>query len=582
MPEAQQIDLFGPAPMLRDKPAPRPTEEPAEAPETPVAKTPRPYQGQCVDQAVEDYRHVRSTLAVMATGSGKTMTGATLIRRMPGRTLWINERDNLVSQMRDDLEQLLGHPVYIEQGPAKAPSDARVVVGSLQSMVQDNRLASFPRDHFGLIIADEAHHSVAGGYRKIFGHFSHAKLFGLTATPRRHDGKSMQLVYERQCMDYPLARAVEDGWLVPASIQFGASIDLSKIKKRIGDFTADELAENMSAEVMGGIVTEILQYGADKRGVIYLPRVDIAHVIATALNSKLSGCARAVDGRDMDRDEKRSIIKAHKRGDFLYLCNDSVVTEGHDDAGISFIGQGRPTKSLSRYTQEMGRPARPGCRVDGYFSAAERRAAIAASWKPVFTVLDFVGNAGKHSVVSAVDAMAGTMDDEETLTTAKKILKDQGGGDVQGAIDQARAMRSRERRDEAARILAVQAAKWNWRTVNPFEAFGMDGPAEVASALNRASTAQRQYLARLGVDTPDILTHADAQRLIRAAKVREKRGLADFNAVRLLSRHGIPAQQMYAATAERVKRAIEQHRGWTPPQEVISQIIGAGRQSGED
>ncbi len=519
-------------------------------------------------------------MAVMATGTGKTYTAAQVMKRARGACLWLNERDNLVAQMAGDLAEFLEAKVYIEQGPRRSPGDAKFVVGSVQSMSQPDRLAAMPRDRFSLVIVDEAHHSVTRMYRDILGHFSNAKVLGLTATPIRLDGKSMQIVYEDQCASYDMWQAIEDGYLVKPEIQFGASLDISKLKRRERDFSDDDLAETMTAEVIRGMCEETLRMGAGLRGPVYVPRVDIAHLVATVLNDMLPGCAHAVDGRDMDRDEKRAVLAAHKRGDFLYLVNDSVVVEGHDDPTITLVAQGRPTRSLSRYVQEIGRGTRPLCRVDQYDTAPERVAAIAASSKPSFRVLDYVGNAGKHDLASIVDAMAGTMD-EKTRALAKEKLKEAGGGDVADAIKKARALRAAELQEDAARVARVKGAKWNWRHIDPFAAFGLSGAADVATALNRASTRQRRMLDRLGIDAPAALTGADAQRLIRAGLAREKRGLANYRLVQLLSRHGIPAQQMYQSTALKIRDAIAANRSWTPPQEVIERIVNS-REMGED
>jgi hypothetical protein len=147
---------------------------------------------------------------------------------------------------------------------------------------------------------------------------------------------------------------------------------------------------------------------------------------------------------------------------------------------------------------------------------------------------------------------------------------------VSDAIKKARALRAAELREEAARLARVKAAKWNWRHIDPFAAFGMTGAEDVATALNRASGPQRKMMGRLGIDAPECITARDAQRLIKAAMARKKRGLAEYALVKLLSRHGIPAQQMYQTTAIRLRDAIAANRSWTPAQDVIDRIIAGG------
>ena len=109
----------------------------------------------------------------------------------------------------------------------------------------------------------------------------------------------------------------------------------------------------------------------------------------------------------------------------------------------------------------------------------------------------------------------------------------------------------------------------------------MEGPSSTTEFEQGVTEKQRWALIKAGLSVPPHLTFSDAQRLVKAIKVRKKKGLADFGMIRALSRHGIPAQQMYQATGAEILKLIQKHRGWTPPQEEIRAIINA-RQSGED
>ena len=543
-------------------------------------RVPRYYQQDAFVSTMKNLAEYRSTLLVGATGTGKTFTASMPIKVWPGKVLWLNERDNLVSQVRGELADLLGEEVYIEQGDIRAPEHARVVVGSLQSLAQPKRLAKISVDRFSLIVPDEAHHSLARSYLRIFEHFKDAKIMGLTATPDRLDGKAMGLVYDSQSMDYQMFQAIQDGYLVRPVLRFAKRIDVSKIKAR-GEFSDDQIAGTMGDDVLKGMCEDIIREAPGLKGVIYWPRVDIAHVAAGLLNSMLPGCASAVDG-EQDRDLKRSILRSHLAGNFPYLCNVGVVEEGHDDPGIMFVGHGRPTKSRAKCTQWTGRGGRPLCKVDLFATPDERRAAIAVSPKPTLLVLDFVGNHGTHELVSVVDALAGRHVTEAVKTRAKRILDGDGGGDVEQAIATAQRLDDQDRREEVARVARVEAAKFEWKTIDPFTAFGMPGQTDVATALTRASLKQRALLVRSGVEVKDSLTADDAQRLIRSVKARERAGLASYGQIKILSRHGIPAQRMYAGTARRIMDAIARNRGWTPPPEVIEAIIKRGRKPGED
>ena len=569
MGSAQGLALMGASLTLPGMSSPSLWQPPARR----AKRVPRYYQQAAFIETMKNLAEFRSTLLVAATGTGKTFTASMPIKEWPrdGSVLWLNERDNLVSQVRGELADLLGEEVYIEQADVHAPRHARVVVGSLQSLAQPKRLAKIPPDRYSLIVPDEAHHSLSRSYLRIFEHFRDAKIMGLTATPDRLDGKAMGIVYESQSMDYQMYQAVRDGYLVPPLRRSAKRIDVSQIKAR-GEISDDQLAGVMGDDVLKGICEDIISNAPGMRGVGYFPRVDVAHVAAGLLNAISPGCARAVDG-EQDPQLKRAILKAHKRGDFLYLCNVGVVEEGHDDPGIMAIFHCKVTKSRAKYTQWTGRGARPLCDVDQWSTAEERRAEIARSPKPNFVVWDFVGNHGKHELVSVVDALAGRHVTYAVKKRAKDILDEAGGGDVELAIATAQRLDDDDRREEVARVARVTAAKFEWKTVDPFTAFGMPGQSDVATALTRATMKQRALLARSGVDVKDSLTADDAQRLIRSVKARERAGLADYQQIKVLSRHGIPAQRMYRSTARRLMEAIAANGGWLPPQSEIDAII---------
>lgn len=547
-----------------------------------VARTPRPYQQVAIDTAIAQYRQgFRSTLAVMATGTGKTYTASQVMARTldkGGACLWLNERDNLVTQMVNDLPGMLGVDAYREQGQIRALPSARVVVATVQSMTQA-RLETFDPRKFSLIIPDEAHHSVCESYRRVFNYFSSARILGLSATPQRLDGRAMQLVYETTCADYLMGPAIADGWLVKVRTLPGRQrLDLAKLKRQGGaDFTDDAIAGLITPEVLNGMVADILALHEGRRGVSYWPRVEIAHIAAKVCNSKAPGSAQAVDG-GMDRDQQRRILDAHKAGQFKHLMNCGVVVEGYDDSGIAYVYQGRPTKSISRHIQEMGRGTRPVAPVDLYATAAERRAAIAASSKPDILVLDAVGNYG-HDVASPVDALAGTLDDEKTKKRAREILEKDGGGDVEAALEAARRMSEGEREAEARRVARVQAQRFEWgKAIDPFSAFGLPPQEDVAGSLVPGpSLKMKQFLYREMGTCPPSLTAADANRLSKTIRARKKAGLADTRTVQWLSRHGIAGQRMYQETADRARQAIREKRDWS----VVEAIV-AGRAPGED
>lgn len=119
---------------------------------------PRPYQSQIIQSVEAGWKDYRKQLVVLATGGGKTPVFSWLAQRIqPERTLILAHREELIDQAIDKLRQATGIRADKEKAEHRASLSAPVVVASVQSM-QGDRLQRWPANHFGLVVADEAHH----------------------------------------------------------------------------------------------------------------------------------------------------------------------------------------------------------------------------------------------------------------------------------------------------------------------------------------------------------------------------------------------------------------------------------------
>ena len=72
----------------------------------------------------------------------------------------------------------------VEMAGSHASLHAPVVVASVQTLMREQRRSRWPRDHFGLIVVDEAHHTLADSYLGTLRYFDqNAFVLGVTATP---------------------------------------------------------------------------------------------------------------------------------------------------------------------------------------------------------------------------------------------------------------------------------------------------------------------------------------------------------------------------------------------------------------
>jgi type I restriction enzyme R subunit len=137
----------------------------------------------------------RKFLLEMATGTGKTLLCAALVRRFLAtrnaeRVLFIVDRIELAKQTMEEFNVILREysPVIFKTARHR-PSEllgSCVVVATLQSLMVDRRYREeFTPFHFDLVINDEAHRSIYGDAREVV-QFFQATRIGLTATPKAY------------------------------------------------------------------------------------------------------------------------------------------------------------------------------------------------------------------------------------------------------------------------------------------------------------------------------------------------------------------------------------------------------------
>ena len=100
--------------------------------------------------------------------------------------LILAHRGELLEQAADKIRTATGLLCATEKAQESClGSWYRIVVGSVQTLMREKRLAGFDYDYFDKIIIDEAHHCISDSYRRVLDHFSTAKVLGVTATPDR-------------------------------------------------------------------------------------------------------------------------------------------------------------------------------------------------------------------------------------------------------------------------------------------------------------------------------------------------------------------------------------------------------------
>lgn len=576
---AEELSLFEWRPPARDEGAPMHT--------PPAATGPvrlRGYQQDAKGRILDRLSVNRSVLLVLATGGGKTTIFGEIAKGWHGDVLILAHRTELLEQARARLQEMTGEYVGLEQANYWAGSQ-RIVVGSVQTLGSSKayRRERF-QQRFSLVIVDEAHHVVAKSYRKILEAFPGAKILGVTATPDRGDEVALGKIFETTVGPWDYLALRDEGYLVPVT---ALTIELGEVDLRLVDADKGDLAlGQLEREMQKGnerIVAKTLELAGSRKTIVFTPGVDMAHQIAATFNRDRR-LAVVVDGKTPS-EVRRDLLAQHARGDVQILVNCGIATEGYDSPAVSCVAIARPTKSRSLYAQMAGRGGRvlPGL-VEALAAAEDRRAAVERSAKPDMLLLDFVGQAGKHKLVSPIDILGGRDVDPETLARAKRIIRTKAARPEE-AVAQAKAQIERERQRREAAIKGVRAdVRAGQREVNPFG----DGqpfvpePVKDLPSLKRGQPMSRGLRAILGHygyswEELNLMDHDHGVRALRAAKARESRGLASHHQITYLKRFGVDARNMYQANALKVMGAIRANRNQPLSPERLTAILSSGR-----
>ncbi|MBQ9461166.1 MAG: DEAD/DEAH box helicase, partial [Clostridia bacterium] len=298
----------------------------------------RTYQTEAV-KAIEkqwDEGFLR-TLLVLPTGCGKTVVFAKVTENQVKdgrRVLILAHRGELLEQAADKLFKSTGIMSALEKAESTSlDSWYRVTVGSVQTLMREKRLMQFPKDHFDVIVIDEAHHAISESYQKILRYFDKAAVLGVTATPDRGDMKNLGAVFDSLAYEYTLPRAIKEGYLSPIkAVTIPLKLDLTGVSTQAGDFKASDIDTALDPYLYQ-IADEMKKYCQDRKTVVFLPLVKTSQKFRDILIEKEFRAAE-VNGSSDDRAE---ILEAFDKGEYNVLCNSMLLTDGWDCPSVDCV-----------------------------------------------------------------------------------------------------------------------------------------------------------------------------------------------------------------------------------------------------
>jgi superfamily II DNA or RNA helicase len=556
---------------------------------------------------------VRSVLVVMATGCGKTFLFSHIIKRLGKRAIVLCERRELVEQTAQEIRDTTGLTVGIEMGEHKIQSDRDlfglkydVIVSSIQTQTTGGdgggRMWKFDPEEFELLVIDECHHSLAATYRKALDFYKKnpkLKVLGVTATPSRLDELALGQIFDEVAFEYPLmpdenhkSAAIKDGWLVPINQQFvPCALDLSRIRTTAGDLNGADLAEVLEAEkpmqqfvmaifeiVHGLTPLSLLEIEPHewrnqvkgikpKRAVAFTRFVNHARMLSDILNRALPGISAYVHGKQ-ETNERRKIISDFKNGKgAIVLCNCNVLGEGYNDDGIEIIFMCAPTKSHQKYVQQVGRGTRPHASIKHKLNlvpTARRRVfEIMLSPKKELLVVDFVGNSGKHKLISVANALAGNYSDEvielsirRAAQSGKQIRMDKLMAEVAAELE------LKKQEENARKAKLIGRSTYKMQGVDPFNVLQIK-PAQPRGWDDKKvlKEGSKQLIRNVFGQDPNAMDYATGMSLVKEFYRRKESGECTFGQAKILKKNGLDIHMKM----EDAKKAIDEiaiRQGW--------------------
>ena len=319
------------------------------------------YQEDMKERIEKALRLHRSVMAQMPTGTGKTylLTAVidSFVSNNPKEKVWIvAHRRELVSQINETVRKFHS---YSASNTSSLVSSVKAV--SIQWLSKHyDEIEEEP----GIIVIDEAHHALAKTYKEMWERFPKAKFLGLTATPCRLSGKGFTDLFDVLVQSWDVPEFISKGRL--ATYDF-VSIKSDGMTQRLidslqkrgadGDYQNKEMDMLLNKKPsIERLYRSLEEFGKYRKGIVYAINISHAQKI-TKLYQENGVKAIAIDSKT-PATERQQDIEAFKKGDIQVLVNVDIFSEGFDCPDVEFVQLARPTLSLAKYLQMVGRGLR--------------------------------------------------------------------------------------------------------------------------------------------------------------------------------------------------------------------------------
>lgn len=329
----------------------------------------------------------RNVCAVLPTGGGKSVVMSQLVLEglVNGlKQVVVAHRNELVCQMSMHLanrgipHRIVGSAqtvaLAVRQHRKKHnksfinPSAPTAVVGVDTLMARSEELSRWAKQIDRWYI-DECHHTIGNErvepnkWGKAVQIFENAHGLGVTATPVRADGQGLGREYDG-VFDF-MVKGPEARWLIENNFLSDYEIvcpisDLNVSNDELsanGDWSSQTLRKAAKkSHIVGDVVQNYLKYAKDRKAIVFATDVETAGEIAAKFEQ--AGVKAIALSAKTNSSVREHAIEQFKEGKIKVLINVDLFDEGFDVPDCEVVILARPTASLGKYRQQVGRALR--------------------------------------------------------------------------------------------------------------------------------------------------------------------------------------------------------------------------------
>jgi len=304
----------------------------------------REYQAELIGRIRLSIMHGhKSIVSVLGCGGGKSVIQAEIAHSATdkgNRVLFLVHRKELCEQITNTFT-------------AQGVDMDRCSVSMVQTV--SRHIDKLPEPQ--IIITDEAHHSTANSYKKIYEAFPDALKLGFTATPCRLNAGGLGEVYEDLITSVSTQWLIENHYLSPYKYYSVKLADTSGLHIKAGDYKADEVAELMqNSEIYGETVKQWEKLARNKKTIAYCASVEAAE--ETAEQFRQAGYSAASLSGNAAKEQRAQVMQDFRDSKIMILTNCELFGEGLDVPDCECTVLLRPTQSLTLYIQQSMRSMR--------------------------------------------------------------------------------------------------------------------------------------------------------------------------------------------------------------------------------